>query len=184
MGTFARRSAATVLAVLASAALGAAPPARLLSGTVVKVVDGDTVDVVLSQGRRRVRLIGVDAPELHDGPKLDREAAHSGRSRAAIRALGRAATAFTQRRLAGKAVGLELDVARQDRYGRLLAYLWLADGTLFNAELVREGYAQLLTVPPNVRHANELRRLEREARAAGRGLWAESPGDRGGARAW
>src|SRR5436190_712690 len=125
--------------------------------------------------RERVRLIGVDAPEAHDSEKLERDARRTHRSKAAIEAMGRRASEFTARRLQNEAVGLELDVERRDRYGRLLAYLWLPDGTLFNADILRSGYAHVLTIPPNVRYASHFRAIEREARLAGRGLWGYRP---------
>ncbi|HWP34952.1 MAG TPA: thermonuclease family protein, partial [Thermodesulfobacteriota bacterium] len=150
------------------------PAARTLRATVVAVVDGDTIEVRLADGRRAtVRLIGVDAPEQHDSPKLDRDAARSGLDKATIRAMGRLAADYTRRRLEGRTVELELDAETHDRYGRLLAYVWLPGDVLFNAELLREGYAQLLTVPPNVKYADRFVALQREARAAGRGLWGE-----------
>lgn len=70
----------------------------------------------------------------------------------------------------GKHVRLELDVRERDRYGRLLAYVWI-DDVMVNAELVRRGYAQVMTVPPNVRYQDLFRRHERETRESGRGLW-------------
>jgi len=70
----------------------------------------------------------------------------------------------------GRRVRLELDVQPRDRYGRLLAYVWVGD-TMVNAELVRLGYAQVMTVPPNVRYQDLFLKLQREARDAGRGLW-------------
>jgi micrococcal nuclease len=70
----------------------------------------------------------------------------------------------------GKRVRLELDVRTRDRYGRLLAYVWV-DDVMVNAELLRLGYAQVMTVPPNVRHQELFVKLQREARDAGRGLW-------------
>jgi micrococcal nuclease len=166
------RVVATALLALATAAPAAdAPrmPAGLPRARVTRVIDGDTVDVVVTVGRTRVRLIGVDTPELHGGRKLDRDAARSRRSKAAIQALGREAAAYTRRRLLGRTIALEYDVQRHDRYGRTLAYVWLADGTLFNLELLRVGQARLMTVPPNVRHVDALRNAAREARAAGRG---------------
>jgi len=155
------------------------PPDHLPSGRVVHVVDGDTVDVRLGARVERVRLIGVDAPEAHDSAKLDRDARRSHRSKAAIEAMGRRATEFTARRLDERTVGLEFDVERRDPYGRLLAYLWLPDGTLFNAEILRAGYAHVLTIPPNVRYASHFHRLQQEARAAGRGLWSAGATRRG-----
>ena len=174
-----------LLAVLAAAltaspaAAVAGPPGQLPSGRVVYVVDGDTVDVRHGARVERVRLIGIDAPEAHDSAKLDRDARRSHRSKAAIEAMGRRATEFTARRLGERTVGLELDVEQRDPYGRLLAYLWLPDGTLFNAEILRAGYAHVLTIPPNVRYASHFKRLQQEARAAGRGLWGAGVARRG-----
>ena len=170
----------TLLVVLAAtlvarpAAIAPVRPGHLPRGRVVHVVDGDTVDVRLGPRVERVRLIGIDAPEAHDSAKLDRDARRSHRSKAAIEAMGRRATEFTARRLGDQTVELEFDVERRDRYGRLLAYLWLPDGRLFNAEILREGYAHVLTIPPNVRYASHFRALQREARATGRGLWSAS----------
>ena len=158
-------------ALVASVALPPRP-AHLIEGTVVRVEDGDTVTVRLANGTERVRLTGIDAPESAESEKLDRDAARSRQSKATIVALGRRASAYTRRRLQGRRVGLELDVERRDRYGRLLAYVWLGD-TMFNAEMVRDGYADTFTVPPNVRWAELFRGLAAEARTARRGLWAD-----------
>ncbi len=147
-------------------------PAALAAGTVVRVVDGDTIHVLTGGAVRRVRLLGVDTPELHPGGKLNRDARRSGESRAAIQAMGSLAAAFTRRHLDGRSVGLETDVQTLDRYGRLLAYVWLPDGSLFNVLVVREGYAQVMTVPPNVRYTGLLVTCQRLARTAHRGLWA------------
>jgi micrococcal nuclease len=146
-------------------------PPTLFLGTVTRVVDGDTLQVRLRNGpTERVRLIGIDTPEVHQGEKLERDARQSGRSRAEIQALGRRASEFTRRHLNWKEVGLEPDVRTRDRYQRLLAYVW-QDKMLFNLLIVREGYAQVLTIPPNVRYADIFLTCQREARAAGRGLW-------------
>jgi micrococcal nuclease len=165
--------AAAGILLAAAALLAAAPPPSALRGRVVRVSDGDTVTVAFGDRRERVRLIGVDSPELHDSPKLDRDAARSGRSRSDIQADGARARDFTRSRLLGRTVALERDVEVRDRYGRLLAYVWLEDGTLFNVELVREGWARTFTKPPNVRHAEALLRAQRAARAQRRGLWRD-----------
>ena len=138
---------------------GGGPSAAQLEGRVVKVVDGDTIHV-LAKGRRvKVRYIGVDTPETH-------------RPGTPVQCYGRAASAYNAGLVAGRRVQLRTDAAQRDRYGRLLAYVYRRpDGLFVNAELVRRGYAQILTIPPNVSHAPELLRLAREARAAGRGLW-------------
>ena len=134
-------------------------------------MDGDTIDVV-SDGRRvRVRLIGIDTPEVYDGPKLNRDARRSGRSREAIKALGRLSSAFTRVHLLGERIALELDMETFDRYRRLLAYVWMEDGTLFNMIAVREGYAFVSTYPPNVKYAEVFLACQREAREGERGLW-------------
>jgi micrococcal nuclease len=137
------------------------------------VIDGDTIQVRLRYGpSERVRLIDIDTPEVHDSAKLDRDARQSGKSKEEIRALGRLAWDFTRSRLDGKDAFLELDVQTRDTYGRLLAYVWLGDGTLFNMLILREGYAQVLTIPPNVRYVDLFLACQREAREHRRGLWS------------
>lgn len=171
-----------VAALAVLAALWAAPasascvspakPPGLPTATVARVSDGDTVRLRFPDGHEeRVRLIGIDTPEVHESAKLERDAQRSGRDRATIQALGREAAAFTRQLVEGKPVEVESDVEKRDRYGRLLAYLWLPGGRMVNVELVRDGYAQVLTVPPNVRYERLFRECQREAREAGRGLW-------------
>ena len=123
----------------------------------VRVVDGDTIDVQLADRVEKVRYIGVNTPEIHHPIKGEEPG-------------GREAAEVNRRLVAGRHVRLELDVRTRDRYGRLLAYVWLGD-TMVNAELVRRGYAQVMTVPPNVRYQDLFLKLQREARDAGRGLW-------------
>lgn len=136
--------------------MGAAPAVSPDRHAVVqRVIDGDTV--VLATGER-VRYIGVDTPELHHPKKP-------------VEAYAREAKEFNRRLVDGKAVRLEFDVERHDKYGRLLAYVYLEDGTFVNAELIRQGYAQILTIPPNVKYADLFLKLQRQAREAGRGLW-------------
>jgi len=147
-------------------------PAQLMPAFVTRIVDGDTVDTsVAGRGRERIRLLGIDTPEVYESEKLDRDAQQSGQSREAIQALGRVASEYTRRHLDGKDVGLELDVQQRDRYGRLLAHIWLVDGTLFNLQILRDGYAQILTIPPNVKYTDLFLACQREAREQGRGLW-------------
>ena len=135
---------------------------------VTRVVDGDTL---LLENNERVRLIGIDTPEMHESDKLNRDAQRSGQSVEAIKELGRESYKFTKKLVEGKRVSLEFDVERYDKYKRILAYVYLEDGTFLNAEIVRQGYASLMTYPPNVKYADEFLRLYREARENKRGLW-------------
>ncbi len=126
------------------------------TATVTRVVDGDTIEISPAvDGYTDVRLIGMDTPETYFGSQP----------------YGPEASAFTSSRLEGKRVGLEFDVERVDPYDRLLAYVYLPNGSMFNETLVREGYAQVATFPPNVRYTDRFAAAQREARAAGRGLW-------------
>ncbi len=163
---------AALLAVLLALSAGLPGPSRAggattgaqaqaapstLGGPVVGVVDGDTIHVRVADRIEKVRYIGVNAPEVHH-PRKGEEPG------------GREAMAVNRGLVEGKTVRLELDVRPRDRYGRLLAYVWVGE-TMINAELVRLGYAQVMTVPPNVRHQGLFLKLQRDARQAGRGLW-------------
>src|ERR1700736_4425712 len=140
-----------------------------LGGTVGRIVDGDTIYVRLTTGVEKVRYIGVDTPEVHHPTRGEEPG-------------GREATEVNRRLLGDHPVRLETDGQLPDRYrrllapsGRLLAYVWIrrSEGeVMVNAELVRLGYAAVMTVPPNVRHIELFRKLAAEAREHRRGLWA------------
>jgi micrococcal nuclease len=152
------------VAVMVAAGCGAPPqraPAPTGSGTLVpilEVTDGDTLHVRYQGEDERVRLIGVDTPEVpwYGG---------------AGQCFGVEAGVYARRRLDGKTVRLVFDVNRRDRYGRLLAYVYVGD-ELFNMTLVREGYATADPVPPDTRMAAAFGHAEGVARAAGKGLWS------------
>ncbi len=135
---------------------------------VTKVIDGDTIEL---QNRERVRFIGIDAPEAWPSHKLERDRKRTKKDRETIIAMGKIATEFTKNLVEGKKVKLEFDVEKKDRYGRLLAYVYLPDGRMLNAELVKEGYARVYTFPPNVKYVDMFLELQREARENNRGLW-------------
>jgi micrococcal nuclease len=135
-------------------------PAAAGEGRVVKVVDGDTIHVLVSGRREKVRYIGVDTPETKHPTK-------------GVQCYGRAAATFNGRLVGGERVRLVRDVEERDRYGRLLAYVYRArDGLFVNAELARLGYALPLSLPPDVRHAARFAALALEARHARRGMWS------------
>lgn len=151
---------------------------------VVKISDGDTVHVLLEGQDESVRLIGVDTPEKFKSSKLIRDAEASPLSAEEIQRLGEGASAYTAELLAGREVYVQVGVEERDRYRRLLAYLYVLqpDGewtfggqnfTQVNLELARGGWADPLTIPPNVEFADDYVAAAREARAAGRGMWSE-----------
>lgn len=129
--------------------------------SVLRVVDGDTIWVC--QPDEKIRLIGIDAPETRNTGKKQ------------VGYYGKEASDYLKARLKGKKVRLEYDVQRYDIYRRTLAYVYLEDGTMINAELVRLGYATVMTVAPNVKYADKFILLQQEARKKKRGLWAVSP---------
>ncbi|MCX5695677.1 MAG: thermonuclease family protein [Candidatus Omnitrophica bacterium] len=135
---------------------------------VTRAVDGDTL---LLESGERVRLIGIDTPELHESNKLYRDAQRTKQDVTTIQKLGRRSYEFTKNLVEGKRVSLEFDVERYDRYKRLLAYVYLKDGTFVNAKIVEEGYASLMTYPPNVKYADLFLKLYQQARQNKRGLW-------------
>jgi micrococcal nuclease len=133
-----------------------------MTGRVVWVVDGDTIHVRVGPRLEKVRYIGVNAPEIpHPEARGWREG-------------GARAFAVNRRLAAGQPARLELDLARRDTYGRLLAYVWVQRArrrVMVNAEMVRRGFAQVMTIPPKVRYQERFLKLQREAREARRGLW-------------
>jgi micrococcal nuclease len=138
---------------------------------VKSIVDGDTVK--LEGYKESFRLIGIDTPESKRNNRAKDLAARTGQDLETIIKQGKAATEFTKKLLEGKTVRIEWDVQRTDRYQRNLTYLWLND-KMANLEIVRAGYADVLTIAPNVRYAAHFVQAAREARAARRGLWNQS----------
>ena len=123
------------------------------------MIDGDTVQL---ENGQLVRYAGIDTPEVRrrkgDGWVEAPEP------------YARAATQENRSLVEGLVVRLEYDVQSGDRFGRLLAYVYRGD-LMVNAELLRRGLAQPMTIPPNVRHAEMFRLLAEEARRNKRGLW-------------
>ena len=121
-----------------------------LTCQVERISDGDSF---YCQGGKRVRLIGVDAPELDQGE------------------LGRASRESLRRMMpVGAHVRLETDVRPADQYGRTLAYVW-RDSVMINRKMIREGWAVLYTVPPNIRHVIQLQAAQDSARDQHAGHW-------------
>jgi micrococcal nuclease len=148
------------IGVLGAAGTGwwAAGAPAVHPATVVTVVDGDTIEVALVDGRHTtVRILGVDTPETKH-PEIG------------VECFGPEAAAHTAARLAGRRIELELDRETVDPYGRLLAHVWL-DGRRFADELLAAGLAESLVIAPNGRHARTQLALELAARARRVGMW-------------
>jgi micrococcal nuclease len=149
-----------LLLLIAGPACGQGDPGDNRFFPVKKIVDGDTfwIDDGSVKGIK-VRFIGIDAPESHKTGNKDEAP------------FGREASDYLTGVIGGRRVRLEYDVGHYDRYGRTLAYVYLEDGTFVNALLVKEGYASVMTVPPNVKYADTFLKLERRARNQNRGMW-------------
>ena len=148
---------------------------------VERVVDGDTmiVSFIFDDGskylKERVRFLGVNTPETVHPSKP-------------VEYYGKEASNFTKSELTDKTLWLQTDVEVKDRYGRMLAYVWLKEPSkkdlddeaairenMFNAKLLLEGYAQLMTIQPNSRYSNIFVHFQREARQESKGLWGKEP---------
>jgi micrococcal nuclease len=122
---------------------------------VVEVYDGDTIGVMVKGSREKIRLIGIDAPEMGQQP------------------WGRMAKEHLKKLLenSDRVVALEFDLQERDKYGRLLGYVTTPDGRMINLQMLKDGYAMLFTIPPNIRYIDEFRNAQREARRKGIGIW-------------
>lgn len=130
---------------------------------VSKVYDGDTIEVDMLGSSEKIRMIGVNTPETHDPRKP-------------VECFGQAASDYTHKQLNDRKVRLEADPINQnrDRYDRLLRYVYLEDGTLYNAKLIEEGYGFALTAFPFTK-VDQFVQSERQAREQNKGLWASCP---------
>lgn len=129
---------------------------------VTRVVDGDTVIVLANGVSEKVRLIGVDTPETVDPRKL-------------VECFGKEASAFTTATLINKNITLESDLTQSDRdkYGRLLRYVFLSDGTLVNKLIIAEGYGHEYTYDVSYKYQSEFKQAQTSANESKKGLWAD-----------
>lgn len=142
-----------------------------VAATVMRVIDGDTIEVNVSKKTYRVRLIGIDTPEINDPRK-------------SVQLFAVKASDYTTNSLSKRVVYLEYDTQNKDKYGRKLAYVWLSKpvkindanirAKMFNADLLLNGYAQITTIPPNVKYADYFKDYQNEARKKEVGLWKKS----------
>lgn len=129
---------------------------------VSRVIDGDTIVVDIGGVPEKVRLIGVDTPETVDPRKP-------------VQCFGKEASAFTKSLLLNTSVKLESDASQgeRDKYGRVLRYVFLEDGTLVNKKIISEGYGHEYTYRLPYQYQKEFKTAERSARESGKGLWAQ-----------
>lgn len=142
-----------LLLVVAIFLLSCAPVTIESQARVVRVIDGDTIEIA---GGAHVRYIGMDTPEIY--PEVE--------------FYGPEAKAKNIELVEGKLVTLEKDVSETDKYGRLLRYVYV-NGIFVNGELVRLGYAEAVSYPPDTRYRWQLEKLEKEAKAAKLGIWGD-----------
>ncbi|EGL84000.1 nuclease (SNase domain-containing protein) [Caldalkalibacillus thermarum TA2.A1] len=133
-------------------------PASTLPAHVVRVVDGDTFVANINGKEEKVLLILVDTPEtVHPSKPAE--------------PFGPEASEFAKQMLEGKEIHLELDVSERDRYGRVLAYVWIGD-RMFNEILLEKGLARVVVFPPDVKYVDRFREIEKEAQQKGIGIWS------------
>lgn len=130
-------------------ALGETP----VNAEVIRISDGDSIIVRLGNKKEKLRLIGIDAPEIRQRP------------------WGQMAKRHLKGLIGNSQVKIETDVVKRDRYGRLLAYVWTADGRFVNLEMLRDGYAVIYTFPPNVSHVDEFSTAQSQAKNKRIGIW-------------
>ncbi len=145
---------------------------RAIDAAVVEVLDGDTILVRIGKKVEKIRLIGIDAPEAVADDKALIDAEHSHQNVQSIVKLGRLASQFTRSIvMPGTMLHITFDRRRNDRYGRLLGYVFLPDNTLLNERLIAEGYASIDPSPPNDKFDERFERAFKVAQSQQKGLW-------------
>lgn len=142
-----------------------------------KINDGDTIVVQIQNRNEHVRLIGIDTPESYQNPKAERDAQKNKLDLPTILELGKKSTNFLHSIIkAGDPLFLEFDIEQRDKYGRLLAYVFLENGTFLNEKILASGYGLLYSVSPNLKYTKRLARAVKSARDNKLGLWRPSKG--------
>jgi micrococcal nuclease len=172
--------ASTILTSSSIANLNASPQTTTSSARVISVIDGDTIIVEVNKTVKHLRLIGIDTPETKPNRRATIQAQEQNLDRREIYKLGARAANFTRQLLPKNTpILIERDVTKRDKYGRLLGYVWKketipsGENIMINEEIVRAGYASILTIPPNVKYHERLLKAFRDARLNRRGLWSK-----------
>lgn len=139
---------------------------------VAEIVDADTIKIRINNRIERLRLIGIDAPEIHKNRKAYYMARKKHRDIEEILKMGKKAKDYLLSVIKpGDTVWVEFDVQLRDRYGRLLGYVYLKNGEMLNEKILKDGYAYILTIPPNVKYVDRFYRAYRYAVENKKGLW-------------
>jgi len=141
---------------------------------VLRVVDGDTLTIEHKGRKENLRLIGIDTPESRINKKAKKDAERTKEDIKTITRLGQEAARYVKGLVKpGDAVVIEFDKQIRDKYGRLLGYVYLTNGKMLNEEIVKAGYANPMTFPPNIKYQERFLKAYREARDNNRGLWSK-----------
>jgi micrococcal nuclease len=163
----------TVTATALSASAEFIPLLATKQPLVAYVIDGDTIAVRIDRTVEKVRLIGIDTPESRKNERAALQAERSNRDIKTIMEFGRRAKDCLKSLLPkGTELRIEYDVQKRDKYGRLLGYVYRTDNTMINEEMLLRGYAQLLTIPPNVKYVDRFKKVLAKSQKEKRGLWA------------
>lgn len=144
---------------------------------VTKVVDGDTFEVIIDGKTEKIRMLGIDSPEKFESRKLNNDTSRTHKDKQTIIMLGYLASEYTERLIGNKKVILISDSIgdKTDKYGRLLRYVYLEDGTFINLKIVQDGYAEAYR-KYNYSKKDEFIKAEKTAREEKRGLWGDING--------
>ncbi len=142
--------------------------------TVTRIIDGDMIQALYGEVEKRIRLIGIDTPESRVNRKAMKDANMSEHDIKTIVEMGQKAKAYVDGLIKrGNFITIEFDVKKMDRYGRLLCYVYLSNGKMLNEEIVEAGYANVMTIPPNVKYEDKFLSAYKQARESKVGLWGE-----------
>ncbi len=139
---------------------------------VTRIIDGDIIQALYGGLEKRIRLIGIDTPESRVNRKAMEEADMSENDIKKFIEMGKKAKTYVNGLIKrGDFVTIEFDTKKTDRYGRLLCYVYLSNGKMLNEEIVKAGYANVMTVPPNVKYEDRFLEAYQKAMEEKRGLW-------------
>ncbi len=140
--------------------------------TVTRIIEGDIIQALYGGVEKRIRLIGIDTPESRVNWKAKKYANMSEHDLKTIIEMGTKAKAYVDGLVKrGDLITIEFDVQKKDKYGRLLGYVYLSNGKMLNEEIVKAGYAIIMTIPPNVKYKDRFLKAYKHARERKRGLW-------------